>query len=134
MTITYHPSFSKVKAQLQITLSLAEYQAIIDADEIDRNFQRLPYHTFARCPFCGAPFQGYIDTYSLYKWGTSVESYQRVYHELYEDRGCEHFTGVQKFINLNGHLPMKTTHFPNQCGDIPIMLPELFLMIWTLML
>ena len=122
----YHPSFAKVKDRVQITLSPTEYQAIIDADEIDRNFQKLPYHTFACCPFCDALYQGYIDTHSLYKWGTGAANYQRVYRELYEDKGCEHFTGVQKFINLNGYLPTQTTHFVNQCGDIPIVLPELF--------
>jgi len=124
-TVGYHASFEKTTKLLRFIISSQEYQEIVARNAIEENVQKLPYYVLARCPLCGAPYGGYIDNYSLYKWRSIRPHYGWVFG--YETIECDHFTGVQSFLNLNGNFPTEINYLDCECGDIPIVMPELLL-------
>jgi hypothetical protein len=71
----------------------------------------LPTYLIARCPFCAAAYTAKVDTYSLAGWAPHHELYRDVYCEDYQHVGCEHFVGVQTFVNLQGQMPTKLAYY-----------------------
>lgn len=132
-----HPSFFRVKKQIQITFSVDTYQSLISArrsvypnEQPSPYWEGLPRYRIAVCPFCTAVYSSLVDTHSLAYWITSIDSgrnssVENVFYHADHAARCRHFAGVQTFINLNGHLPTETTGLSNKSGDIPIVLPGL---------
>lgn len=136
--MTFHASFPKTVAHLKVTFSPEEYLSLMnyikqsywmltDREEVETYWRRLPTYLFARCPLCGAEYTSVADTHSLLEWVISGARYQFTFSAYFQKEGCTHFTGVQSFINLNGYFPTEVDNFNGECGDIPIVMPELLL-------
>lgn len=137
----YHNSFPKVSERLQITFAPNEYLSLIAKYhkvnkplwpdiEIRTYWQKLPRYLFARCPICSAEYTSAADTHGLFKWRTSLDSGvvargEALFVAEYQTGNCSHYGGIQTFINLNGNLPVEVNSLHNDCGDIPLITPEL---------
>ncbi|MCB0049589.1 MAG: hypothetical protein KDE24_08610 [Caldilinea sp.] len=134
--MTFHASFPKTIAHLRATFTPEEYLALMnrirqsrrlfsEKDEVKTFWNRLPIYLFARCPLCGGEFTSPADTHSLFEWLTTPNSGRYIFSWQLQKEGCFHFTGVQTFIHLNNQVPKEIKYFSGECGDIPIVLPEL---------
>ena len=135
----YHSSFQQTLWQLQITFAPDEYLELLARHsqpgdwlnsrvEIASYWDKLPRYLIARCPLCGVRFTNRADTHSLFMWGDSTGGRGRALSAHPENTvPCAHFVGVQKFINLNGNIPMELDYFPQAWGDVPVITPELLL-------
>ena len=136
--MTFHVSFPKTIAHLRVTFTPEEYLFLMnyikqsywmlsEREEVETYWRRLPIYLFARCPLCGAEYTSIADTHSLFKWVIARERYKFTFAAYFQKEGCAHFTGVQSFINLNSYFPTELDNFNGECGDIPIVIPELLL-------
>ncbi|MEZ4666585.1 MAG: hypothetical protein R3E39_01475 [Anaerolineae bacterium] len=75
-----------------------------------------PRYLISRCPICGAEHSGKVDTHSITSWNNS-SSHQNGQHfgrAKAEQIGCQHFVCVQKFVNLEGLVPVEREAFEIQ--------------------
>lgn len=77
-------------------------------------WKHIPNYITAQCPLCGDVFTERMDTYSLEDWGTKYDSsfffgWHMIDEESvsFEPVRCEHFLGVECFINFNGLEPVE---------------------------
>lgn len=138
---TYHSSFAKVSKLLEITFTPDDYISLMTKYalasktlwpdmEINTYWTKLPRHIFARCPYCNAEYISSVDTHGLFGWFTSLQSgaiaaNEALFVKKYQMGNCAHYSGIQTFINLNGNLPVELSSLHNDCGDIPLISPEL---------
>jgi len=66
----------------------------------------IPTYKYAQCPICDTDCIDYIDTYML----RPTMRYELGHHSIYsplrmKGAPCEHYAGVQSFINYHGHFP-----------------------------
>lgn len=128
MLQTYPSSFLNSTKLLQFHLTATEYNRLVQEDKLTENIQKLPNYLIARCPLCNSLYKGYIDTYSLHRWGRiDNANYESVLNTSYESKGCEHFVAIQKFLNLNGNIPTEIRYLENGNSDVPVITPELLL-------
>lgn len=81
-----------------------------------------PRYLISRCPLCGAEHSGTVDTYSISSWNmTVVDDGSCFGDEVFEKIGCQHFVCVQKFVNLEGIVPV-------ECEQLEIVLHRPFVM------
>jgi hypothetical protein len=124
-----HPALQ----HLQITFTPDEYRLALTQHSVrgtvikgsfDRDFlRRLPNYVYSRCPYCGAPYTGILDTHSLSSdWVTSPSIHSAVYSDEWQKIGCWHFVAVQTFINLCGLAPTDLVYFKNAL-DVPFVMP-----------
>lgn len=66
----------------------------------------IPQYLIARCPICKQPHTQQVDNYSLWHWNANKSMKHVNYDE--HPQYCEHFIGVQSFLNFNGQLPTQT--------------------------
>ncbi|HEY3228189.1 MAG TPA: hypothetical protein VGJ87_03155 [Roseiflexaceae bacterium] len=123
-----HPALQ----HLQLTFTVAEYEALLHtythvsfgpSKDARDYWEKVPNYLIARCPLCGAPYTGKLDTHSLAGyWGTHPEYYGAVYSEHFQQIGCTHFLAVQTFVNLNGLIPTELTYYASKL-DVPFVIP-----------
>ena len=134
--MTFHASFAKTVAHLKFTFAPEEYLFLVEQIrqqykmffepmETKAYWLRMPTYLFARCPLCRAEYTSIADTHSLFRWVISREEYRSIFSAYFQREGCTHFTAVQSFINLNGYFPTEVSYFNGDCGDIPVVMPEL---------
>jgi hypothetical protein len=63
----------------------------------------IPEYLIARCPICKQPHIQQIDNYCLWHW-LKISSMSTVNYDRKPKR-CNHFVGVQSFLNFNAQLP-----------------------------
>ena len=95
---------------LQIKLTVAEYQAIIDAKPL-RNIKsylsRLPAYLIARCPFCSVEYVQHMDTYSPRYWDRLATSEaDAVFHGYGVVNRCRHFALVESVAHSTTRPPL----------------------------
>ncbi len=129
-----HPALK----HLQITFTPEKYQAFLyegrqngkwpmfaPGDASPAYWQGLPTYVFARCPFCGGAYTSLLDTHSLDAGGkTYREDDRSVFAGHSTNVGCGHFVALQKFVNLNGLVPLEVGYF-NDYLDVPFISPRL---------
>lgn len=133
----YHSSFQYSLWQLQFTFTPEAYHALFSRyisswewlstdTEIDTYWAKLPTYLIARCPICGTEYYNRADTHSYFFWrNTTPETSRSAFPHPENAIPCRHFVGVQRFVNLNKHLPVEINYGNNMNGDIPVMTPEL---------
>jgi hypothetical protein len=133
----YHSSFQQTLWQLQFTFTPNEYWSLLSKyanssdmlwanRETETYWDKLPTYLIAHCPLCGSRYTNQADTHSLYYWrNTSPEHFQDAFPHPNNIVPCRHFVGVQRFVNLNGNLPIEFDYADNKNGDIPVVTPEL---------
>ena len=84
----------------------------------------LPTYLVARCPFCASTYTSAIDTHSLTGWAPHPEDYRSVYDDGHQQIGCDHFVGVQTFVNLLGQMPVELSYYSSHL-DVPFVTPTL---------
>ncbi len=108
---------------LQLTISPLEYTTFMHRGGIPY-YERLPTYLIARCPLCGASYTSKLDTHSLHAgWGTNNAT-EGVYFftQKYEQVGCDHRVAVQKFVNLEGHVPSELKRYLGEL-HVPFVTP-----------
>ncbi len=133
----YPAHYQLTSSLLQVTVSPDAYRAFLRKyrrGQITTKFSKylagpdywesIPTYLIARCPFCAAVYTAKIDTYSLAGWHPHHELYRDVYCEDYQHVGCEHFVGVQTFVNLQGQMPTELTYYSSYL-DVPFVTPTL---------
>ena len=135
----FHSSFQQTLWQLQFTIDPDTYWSLVSKEiesitvsvtpsdvEIETYWNKLPLYLIARCPLCGREYTNRADIQSLYYWrNTSPETHLEAFPHPDNRVPCAHFVGVQRFINLNGNLPVEFNYSNNRNGDIPVITPEL---------
>ena len=102
-------------SQLRPHMKIIEDWYMYKENKIALEFWRhIPNYITARCPLCGDTFTERMDTYSLEDWGTKHDSsFFCGWHLIdegsasFEPVRCEHFLGVEGFINFNGLEPVE---------------------------
>lgn len=112
----------------------AEYPPLLEAWWVKQitgdGYQAVcPRYLISRCPICGAEHSGKVDTHSITSWNNS-SSHQIGQHfgrSKAEQIGCQHFVCIQKFVNLEGIIPVEREVFEIQLHRpfvMPFYLPD----------
>ena len=109
---------------MQLTMSPIEY-VMIDEYDGDSYWGNIPTYIISRCPLCGAPYSGQLDVHSLHGWSTFdwVEG-TWFFDDKWEQVGCKHRLAVQKFVNLEGHIPSELRGYEAEL-HVPFIMPFL---------
>lgn len=123
--------------QIRPSMQITEDWYMYEENKIVLEFWRhIPNYKTAQCPLCGHVFTERMDTYSLEDWGTKYDSsFFLGWHMVDEDSAsfdpahCEHFLGMESFINFNGLEPteLKSSYYsgPSEVPSvIGVFLPD----------
>jgi hypothetical protein len=112
---------------MQLTMSPLEYLTFLSQERYnsDSHWERLPTYLISRCPLCGASYTDKLDAHSLFDWDT-FDSDPGLYFftDTYQKVGCDHRLAVQKFVNLEGHIPSELLSYEAQL-HVPFVMPFL---------
>lgn len=133
-----HASFQQGLWQLRFTFTPHQYTNLMEEYKkpekhllwdvaVDEYWRKLPQYTIARCPLCYAEYTSAMDTHGISRWSTRIDIKESAFGiGKYHNIGCNHFVAIQTFLNFNGVMPTEEKYIANLCGDIPIVMPELF--------
>lgn len=90
----------------------------------------MPRYTYAVCPLCATSIHDQLNTYSLLGWGYHQDLRQVPYRSLstippFQYPQCQHYVGVQVFINLHQQHPGYTRFTNDVAGEVPYVTPWL---------
>jgi hypothetical protein len=112
---------------MQLTMSPLEHVTFMCQKRYNNEtyWARIPTYVISRCPLCSASYTGLLDIHSLYDWSTFDWDLGRgFFTEKYEQVGCDHRLAVQKFVNLEGHIPSELKGYDAQL-HVPFVMPFL---------
>ena len=125
-------SYYHKQHHLQITCTPAEYPYLLEqwwTRRIDTEAYRKAYtqvaprYLISRCPFCDATHTACVDTHSIVSWSESVLGWGRSFgQEETEQVGCQHFHRTQRFVNLEGTVPVEQNRFASIL-HVPFVMP-----------
>lgn len=102
----------------QFLCTPAEYPPLLEAWWVrhitGEGYQAVcPRYCLSSCPICGAEHSGAVDTHSITSWNQSAsqQTGQFFGRPKAEAIGCQHFVCVQKFVNLEGVVPVEREVF-----------------------
>jgi hypothetical protein len=123
------------RSHLEIKYTPEEYAQLLDKAHKEYGFSSDDVlgsrSLISRCPFCGAAHTAFVDCHSIYNlWATSANIRNHGIsfgNSKTEEVGCKHFNRVQRFLNIEGTVPVEIvalnidTHIP---FIMPFYLPE----------
>lgn len=125
-------SYRSKQAHLQITCTPTEYLRHLKDLPYGRRETTviLPQYLISRCPFCKRERSAPVDTHSIYSWNNPSGSdsghyfahYSTVKKAYHDQPGCKHFSRVQRFLNLEGTVPVEQSSF-DDVYHVPFVMP-----------
>ncbi len=117
-------SYRTKQNHLQINCSPTDYAYLFDqkSESIEEYLAVLPRYLISRCPFCATPYTAQVDTYSLDDWYIRTLGYGESFDGEEEQGRCPHLIVIQRFVNLEGIVPVEVQSFQSIL-HIPFVMP-----------